>query len=395
MAGCSLTSSSEDGTEQTARTVTRSPVPLQATPTWIRSACGGFAELRHFCPAAAPAAGGEGVSLSMAVATTRYPLNLLQVESGGEYSGAQRLNRPPRFVGWFLMSGRLGQVLPAIFPRRDGLGTPPENGQADTSRRHALFLGRMRWGGISGQLLLAPSGGSAALVYFHYLVFRWRDAGSEVAIGLHAWEPFRETVQTLHAMVDRLQAVPSTPIAMPQTPHSQPVAMTTPAEWLTRACKSLRTRSICPTRIPAAPTNYVSVLFEPRWRSSHGRSDDLLSVEWDAPYPNPARNRPPAFAHLELTAGEISLGGHVDAGPVVPRNGMMAGRESEAAAPAVRLASSNWRGRGGNLLLGDCFGNHLCYRWRQAGATLQVDLHGWEPFTETVATLRQIVQSIP
>jgi hypothetical protein len=395
MAGCSLTSSSEDGTEQTARTVTSSPVHLQATPTWIRSACGGFAELRHFCPAAAPAAGGEDVSLSMAVETPRYPLNLLEVESGGEYSGAQRLNRPPRFVGWFLMSGRLGQVLPAIFPRRDGLGTPPENGQADTSRRHALFLGRMRWGGISGQLLLTPSGGSAELVYFHYLVFRWRDAGSEVAIGLHAWEPFRETVQTLHAMVDRLQAVPSVPIAMPQTPPSQPVAMTTPPEWLTRACKSLRTRSICPTRIPVGPTNYVSVFFEPRWRSSHGRSDDLLSVEWGAPYPNPARNRPPAFAHLELAAGEVSLSGHVDAGPVVPRNGMMAGRQSEAAAPVVRLASSNWRGRGGNLLLGDCFGNHLCYRWRQAGATLQVDLHGWEPFTETVATLQQIVQSIP
>jgi hypothetical protein len=395
MAGCSLTSSSGDGTARTTRTLTRSALSLQATPTWIRSACGGFAELRHFCPAAAPAASRDGVTLSMAVETPRYPLNLLQVESGGEYSGAQRLNRPPRFVGWFLMSGRLGHVLPAIFPRVEGPGTPPQDGQADTPRRHALFLGRMRWGGIPGQLLLAPSGGRAALVYFHYLVFRWRDAGSEVAVGLHAWEPFRETVQTLHAMVDRLQAVPSTPIAMPRAADSHPVAMTTPPEWFTGACQSLRTRSICPTRIPAGPTNYVSVLFEPRWRSSHGRSDDLLSVEWGAPYPNPARNRPPGFAHLELAAGPISLAGHVDGGPVVPRNGMMVGRESEAAAPVVALASSNWRGGGGSLVLGDCFGNHLCYRWREAGAKLQVDLHGWEPFTETVATLQQIVQSIP
>jgi len=395
MTGCSLTSSSGDGTERTTRTLTLSPVPLQATPTWIRSACGGFAELRHFCPAAAPAAGGEGVSLSMAVETPRYPLNVLQVESGGEYFGDQRLNRPPRFVGWFLMSGRLGHLLPAIFPRLDGAGTPPENGQADTSRRHGLFFGRMHWGGISGQLLLAPSGGSAALVYFHYLVFRWRDAGSEVAIGLHAWEPFRETVQTLHAMVERMQAVPSAPIAMRQAPDSLPVAMTTPPEWFTGACQSLRTHSICPTRIPAGPTNYVSVFFEPGWRSSHGRSDDLLSVEWGAPYPNPTRNRPPAFAHLELAAGETSLAEHVDASPVVPRNGMMTGREGEAAAPAVRLTTSNWPVPDGSLVLGDCFGNHLCYRWREAGANYQVDLHGWEPFTETVATLRQIVQSIP
>jgi hypothetical protein len=395
VAGCSLSSSSGNGTGHISGKGTRSPVPLQSTPTWIRSACGGFPELRHFCPAAAPAGGGGGVSLSMAVATPRYPLNLLQVESGGEYFGDQRLNRPPRFAGWFLMSGRLGRLLPAIFPRPHGPGTPPRNGQADASRRHALLLGRMRWGGTSGQLLLAPSGGPGALVYFHYLVFRWRHAGSETAIGLHAWEPFRETVQTLHAMVDRLHGVRFTPIAMPQAPDSHPVPMTPPPKWFTRACRSLRTRVICPTLIPAGPTTYVSVFFEPRWRSSHGRSDDLLSVEWGAPRPDPGRNRPPAFAHLELAAGDISLAGHVGAGAVAPRNGMMAGRESEAAAPAVRLASSNWGGRGGSLILGDCFGNHLCYRWRQEGATFQVDLHGWEPFTETVATLRQIVQSIP
>jgi hypothetical protein len=393
-AGCSLSSNSGNGTGHIRAKVTRSPVPLQSTPTWIRSACGGFAELRHFCPAAAPA-GGRGVSLSMAVGTPRYPLNLLQVESGGEYFGDQRLNRPPRFVGWFLMSGRLGRLLPTIFPRPDGPGTPPRNGQADAPRRHTLLLGRMRWGGLSGQLLLAPSGGRGALVYFHYLVFRWRAAGSEVAIGLHAWEPFRETVETLHTMVDRLHAVPFTPVAMPQAPGSHPVSMAPPPEWFTRACRSLRTRVICPTLIPAGPTNYVSVIFEPRWRPSRGRSDDLLSVEWGAPRPDPARNRLPAFAHLELAAGDISLAGHVPGGAVAPRNGMMAGREGEAAAPAVRLASSNWRGRRGSLILGDCFGNHLCYRWRQAGTTLQVDLHGWEPFTETVATLRQIVRSIP
>ena len=162
-----------------------------------------------------------------------------------------------------------------------------------------------------------------------------------------------------------------------------------------RACRSLRTRSICPTLIPSGPTNYVSMLFEPRWRSSHGQSDDLLSVEWGAPRPDPAQNRPPAFAHLELAAGGLSLAGHVDAEAVVPRDGMMAGRESEASAPAVRLASSNWRGHHGSLVLGDCFGNHLCYRWRQEGTNFQVDLHGWEPFTESVATLRRIVQSIP
>ena len=148
--GCSLTSGSGQDTERTGRTVTHSPVPLQATPSWIRSACGGFAELRHFCPVAAPT-GSDGVALSMAVATPRYPLNLLQVESGGEYFGDQRLNRPPRFVGWFLMSGSLRRVLPAIFPQPDGPGTSPQDGQADAPRQHALLLGNRRW--ITGRPL--------------------------------------------------------------------------------------------------------------------------------------------------------------------------------------------------------------------------------------------------
>src|SRR5206468_12158698 len=146
-------------------------------------------------------------------------LDVRQVEPGGEYFGSQRRNRPPRFVGWFLMSGQLGRVLPAICPKVRGPVTPPRNGQAEALRRHALPLGEMTWGGIRGEIVLAPSTGPGALVYFHYLVFRWRTEGHEVAIGLHAWEPFRETVQTLHAMVDRLHTVRSAPMARAPIPH--------------------------------------------------------------------------------------------------------------------------------------------------------------------------------
>lgn len=390
---CSLTGTTNGGTEHVGIAVTHSPVPLRATSSWIRAACGGFRDLRHFCPLAAPAGSESGVTLSMAVGTPRYPLNLLQVEQGGEYFGSQRRNRPPLFVGWFLMSGQLERALPEIYPKVRGPVTPPRDGQAQTPRRHALPLGQMDWGGIRGDLVLAPSTGRGALVYFHYLVFRWRSKGHDVAIGLHAWEPFHETVQTLHAMVDRLQTVPSALMARAPIPQSDPVPLATPPDWFTLACQSLQTRVICPTRIPVGPTSYISLLYEPGWRSSHNRRTDLLSVEWGAPRPDPARNRPPAFAHLELAAGGISLARHIDKGPVAPRNGMMVGRESEAAAATIELTSPGWRGRG-SLVLGDCFGNHLCYRWRHSGEYLQVDLHGWEPFTQTVATLREIVRSI-
>jgi len=44
-------------------------------------------------------------------------------------------------------------------------------------------------------------------------------------------------------------------------------------------------------------------------------------------------------------------------------------------------------------VLGDCYGDHLCFRWRVAGRAYQIDLHGWEPFLQTVAALRRIVSS--
>lgn len=39
-------------------------------------------------------------------------------------------------------------------------------------------------------------------------------------------------------------------------------------------------------------------------------------------------------------------------------------------------------------------GNHLIFRWRQNGRSYALSLHAWEPFLETVATLRAIIESI-
>jgi len=392
LTGCSGSSHEPRGAQEAGAADASSPVPLHATPAWIRSACGGFTELRRFCPAATPVP-VRGASLSMSLGTPSYPFNLVHVEHGGEYFGDQRHNRPPRYVGWFLMSGPLEQLLPAIFRRTDGSGVPVHDGQANAPRRHTLLLGTRRWGGITGRLLLAPSAGRVALTYFHYLVFTWKDAGTDVAIGLHAWEPFHETVQTLHAMVDRLHAVPPSPITGVPVAGRYPVPMTSPPAWFTDACRSLRTRPICPSLVPAGPTSYISVFSVPHWQVSDPGSSDLLSVEWGGPGRHPARNHPPVFAHLELAAGDARFGRRPAAAFVTARDGMMAGREGEMAAPVVHLRASRWP-YGGSLVLGDCWGNHLCYRWRHAGHWYQIDMHGWEPFTQTVATLRAVVGSI-
>lgn len=58
-------------------------------------------------------------------------------------------------------------------------------------------------------------------------------------------------------------------------------------------------------------------------------------------------------------------------------------------------------GKAGELVLAPPFplggmnGNHLAFRWRASGREHAVTPHGWEPFLETVGTLRSIVRSIP
>jgi hypothetical protein len=39
--------------------------------------------------------------------------------------------------------------------------------------------------------------------------------------------------------------------------------------------------------------------------------------------------------------------------------------------------------------------NHLCFRWSEHGSSYQIDIHGWEPFTQTVLALHTIVSSLP
>src|SRR5262249_27850267 len=95
---------------------TSAPVPLRATPPWVRDACGGLpAPLRSSCPSALPA-GPSAMTLTIIRATHRYPVNLLQVEAGGEYFGNQRRNRPPRYVGVVVASGQVRRALPELFP---------------------------------------------------------------------------------------------------------------------------------------------------------------------------------------------------------------------------------------------------------------------------------------
>jgi hypothetical protein len=79
----------------------------------------------------------------------------------------------------------------------------PRNGLVRLGRVDPVFLGRVRWGGRPGVLILAPPylyGGQAG----NHLIFRWREGRRTYHLSLHAWEPFLETVATLRAIVASL-----------------------------------------------------------------------------------------------------------------------------------------------------------------------------------------------
>jgi hypothetical protein len=375
-----------------------SPVRLHAIPAWIRQACAGLPEsIRDFCPTAVPV-GPRGLTLSLARATRRYPLNLFQLEAGGEYFGNQRRNRPPLYVGLFLATGNLDRTLPALFPPPGTRPASVRDGLAEVARTKGLPFGRRRWAGLDGELSLAPSHGRIPLVYFNYLLFRWHDRTGNHVVGLHKWEPFHETVRTLHALVNRLAPAAAAPLASPASPPGRgAIAMTRMPRWLLTACRSLRTRPICPRRIPAADPRLIDLYYEPRWRSGRSSAQqDLIGVTWGAPYENrPTRNTPPRFLHLELAAGAVPVDRHFDHRPVRVRDGLMRSRGYEGAPPPLPLGGRDWNGRRGELVLGDCFGNHVCFRWRERSRSYQIDLHGWEPFTQTVKSLRAVLLSLP
>jgi hypothetical protein len=68
------------------------------------------------------------------------------------------------------------------------------------NRGRSLSFGRVEWKQLTGSLFLAPSYPRGGMLGNH-LVFRWGTAQRRYVVSLHAWEPLREAVSTLKAIV--------------------------------------------------------------------------------------------------------------------------------------------------------------------------------------------------
>ena len=367
-------------------------VALRRTPAWVRDACGGFPlSMRRYCPVVIPAGNENGLTMSVVFAGAGTPANLLQLLSGSESAGNQRANRPPHLLGLLLGSGDVDRALAGLLPSAGASSARVRDGLVAAPRREPLALGRRRWAGHAGRLALAPSNGPVPLAYFRYLFFRWRDASGPHVLGLRAWEPFTESVRTLRTLLGRLAEAPAKRFRYPARRVRTGVFTARTPDWLLAACRALRTRPICPGRIPATPRTSLDLFFLRNAGPTRTTHQDWLSAEWGTPYESdPALNRPPRFVHLDIRAGGVPLERRFRHPVERPRDGLFRTRGSEP----IPLGRPRWVPGGGVLVLGDCFANHLCYRWRRHGAGYQIDLHGWEPFSQTVATLHAIVSSI-
>ena len=395
VAGCwGGSTGGRDRAARPARMPVKAPVAMIPTPRWALAACTTVAELRRFCPGQVPLTRQRGWTVIFTAPRRRFPVALFELQSGVAWGGfRERVHRPPIFGNTVVLGGKFMRLNARAFPTSRARPVVLRNGIANGLRRRPIALGPRRWSGIGGELSLTPS--------FYYdlgelsdlVVFRWRDTAGDHAVGLNVWEPLTDSVATLRAIVSTL--APRSGAQKPRTVSLvDGVPITTTPPWLRDLCRTPpMLRVTCPSRVPAAGLHGAFVDVVPTPPSERPKLRSLLvSVSWGGEFPNPRRNRPPRFVHLELTAGYVLRAKRY--APPVPINALTVPRGYATTRP-IALGERDWTKNRGQLVFGDCFGNHLCYRWSQGGRGYQIDLHAWEPVTQTAQVLRAIVASTP
>lgn len=142
----------------------------------------------------------------------------------------------------------------------------------------------------------------------------------------------------------------------------------------------------------------------PGWAGARGSFPRPGAFELNAGAEHPGEpelDRPPRFVHVLVLGGREAARFDFRWPRALRPEGAQDGLYAESRTQALLLGRPNWR-RVGELVLapglgegGGIVGNHLVFRWRDATGFHAVTLHGWEPFTETVALLRAVAESVP
>jgi len=87
------------------------------TPRWALAACASVAELRQFCPAYVPLTRNHGWTMIFTAPRRRFPLALLQLQSGIVWGGFQeRVHRPPILGNTVVLGGQFMRLAARAFP---------------------------------------------------------------------------------------------------------------------------------------------------------------------------------------------------------------------------------------------------------------------------------------
>lgn len=164
----------------------------------------------------------------------------------------------------------------------------------------------------------------------------------------------------------------------------------------------------CPTLVPKAryrnPGGSVRLFTYFSDPPKHG-FPSLFNFQWRAEDPNdPYLNHPPNLVHIVLYGAKRSVTRFPHAflsGWPTTLGRIADGDVSSLGRSGLALGYVAWHGRRGSLALippygyGGMQGDHLVFRWCSHGTDLALGLHAWEPFTETVDSLRTIIGSLP
>ena len=373
------------------------PVALRRTPDWAAAACETVAQLRRACPTSIPATPKRGWEFTFAAPRPRFRVADWQLQSGVQWGGFnEHVHRPPVYSNVVALGGAFMRLDRHAFPPVGAPVARIRDGMANGNRRRPIRLGSRRWGGHRGELSLTPSIYAADGPLTDLTLFRWHDATGDHAVGVNVWEPITRSVQTLHAIVDRLAAEPPPRPRPPRIGAAHGMPMVSAPAWVDELCRASRiARPACPHVVPMAGVDGGDVTMQPwpPWPGQGRVKTTWMSVTWSGPgIPKPNAVRPPAFGHFEVTAGYVRHAAHDARRMPLARIKIPAGYITTEPIP---LGRRSWTPRAGRLIFGDCFANHLCYRWPGRAGTYQIDLHAWYPLAQTVAVLHAMVASTP
>jgi hypothetical protein len=111
-------------------------------------------------------------------------------------------------------------------------------------------------------------------------------------------------------------------------------------------------------------------------------------------------DRPPIWSHVSIYAGDLAPAFRFTYPTHGVRPRRLDGLFERRRTRAIFLGTYTWGGKQGTVVLAPGYprggeqGDHLVFRWRERGMGCAVGLHGWEPLSQALATLRSMVRSI-